>query len=159
MCNELCAELKKDLRALRIVKEADLACCTYYHLRQFLSDKEMQSKNELWRVLAQRHVPKTGRYIDLLIFEGTRPRIAIELKWKRASMPKKDRKSLMEALSKKAVHNRGYFITTLIGDKNYSKSSKKTIKHLPLHELPISLRLTKPSQDNWAKTREQLRMR
>jgi hypothetical protein len=30
-------KLESDLRALRIVKEADIECCAYHHLRHFLS--------------------------------------------------------------------------------------------------------------------------
>ncbi len=94
--------LQCDLRELKIIKEADIECCTYYHLRRFIGD------DHRWKVLARKHSP-TKRYTDLLIFFEKKPCIAIELKWDKKKMSKKDRRSLMAARRKLSV-DKAYFI-------------------------------------------------
>ena len=75
-------KLRRDLKRLRIVKEADLECATYHHLRRFIGE------DPRWRILARKHVPLTGFYVDLIIFKKYEPAIAIELKWGRPCSPR-----------------------------------------------------------------------
>src|SRR5437879_9086644 len=90
--NRLRDKLLQDLQGLRIVKEADIECAVYYHLRRFIG------KDPKWRVFARKHARLTGHYIDLLIFKKYRPVIAIELKWNRQDIGGKDRRALDKAL-------------------------------------------------------------
>jgi hypothetical protein len=141
---KLCKKLQRDLRELRIVKEGDLECCTYYHLRRFLSD------DPRWKVLARRHWRVSGkhRYTDLIIFLNHTPCIAIELKWRRKKISRKDLKSLKSALKELKVH-KAYFITTVIPDASEYKRSQKEIC-----EIPVGLDF---SEDNYERWREEKR--
>src|SRR5712672_996755 len=85
---KLTAKLQRDLRVLRIVKESDVECAAYHHLRRYIGE------DPRWRVLARKHVPLTGHFIDLLLFKKYTPVIAMELKWGQINIGKKDRKSL-----------------------------------------------------------------
>lgn len=71
--NDLPKKLAKDLAELRIIKEADLEVSAYYHLRRYIRT------DRAWRVLARKHVPQTGHFVDLLIFKNKYPLIAVEL--------------------------------------------------------------------------------
>ena len=86
--NTLKDELQKDLRSRRILKEGDVECCSYYHLRKFLKS------DSNWHVFARKHSPKTGFYTDLMILRGKKARVAIEIKWRKKCIPKKDRRAL-----------------------------------------------------------------
>ena len=131
--DELRKQIQLDFNQLKMVREADLECCVYYHLRKVFR------KDRSWKVLARKHSIHTGHYVDLLIFRGTTPQFAIELKWNAASMSLKDRRSLRRCVIKLGVH-KAYFITT-----HYSKRSFEEIikidaceKH-HIFELVISL--------------------
>ena len=107
---ELRRKLRTDLRERRLLKEADVECAAYYHLRGFIG-------NDLgWRVLAHKYVRLTGNYPDLLIYRELLPVIAIELKWNQRNIGEKDRKSLNRALTELGV-NKAYWISTDISDK------------------------------------------
>ena len=97
-------KLRADLRHHKLVKEADIECASYMHLRRFLD------KDSDWTVLARRHIPHTGRYIDLVLFWRHVPRIAIEIKWGAKTIQPKDRSSLSDALTKLGV-NKAYWIS------------------------------------------------
>ena len=56
--NELKPRLRMDLRSLRIVKEADIETCAYYHLRRYLK------RDPRWTILARFFARRTGHYID-----------------------------------------------------------------------------------------------
>ena len=117
------AKLGKDVSTFHMIREADVACCVYYHLRRYLR------LDSTWRVFAERHSKVTGHIIDIMIFKKgsidsrkcQNPRIAIELKWNRNTMPKKDRKSLDRCVRQLHV-KKAYFISVL------SKQGKQTIK-------------------------------
>jgi tetratricopeptide (TPR) repeat protein len=110
-------KLQDDLQKLKIVKEADLECCAYFHLRQYLSC------DSSWTILARKHSQKTQHYIDLLLFRKYKPIIAIELKWNKPSIGKKDKQSLSKSVHKLHV-NRAYFISTITKDKDKEKAYK-----------------------------------
>ena len=126
--------LKKDLLKVRMVKEADLECCAYYHMNRYLR------RDDDWRILARKHARHTGHYIDLLIFRKAVPRVAGELKWHSAEISKKDRQSLRRGIKRLRV-NRAYFITTLIGAKKCSRIKKATLEKNRLFEIIIPLTL------------------
>ncbi len=149
LTKRLAHKIKQDLTDLRIVKESDLECCIYHHLRVFLQDD-----NE-WRVLARRYSPQTGRYPDFLIFHKGAPRVAIELKWNRGRISKKDRQSLGESISKLGV-DRAYFITTLI-DKPYQPTQKTKIEMERLKEIPIALGLSGSELERWKDQRKKFK--
>ncbi len=76
-------KLQKDLRNLRILKEGDVKCCAYYHLRRILK------RDPNWRVFARKFSQKTGYYTDLVIFHFKKARIAIEIKWGKRTFPRR----------------------------------------------------------------------
>jgi hypothetical protein len=133
MRHELKTKIRNDLTALRITKEADAECCLFYHLRRTLPAKGA------WKVLAIKHTRKTGYYIDILVFEGYDPRLAIEIKWNRKGMPDKDRKSLDCALTLLRV-NKAYFVSVGPDLSKYKRlRRKKKVEKNRLHEIPIYL--------------------
>lgn len=140
-------QLKRDLQVLRMVKEADLEACGYYHLRRFLR------RDASWSVYIRKHSIHTGHYIDLILFRKGYPRIAIELKWNRVEMSKKDRRSLRRALRLLRV-NRAYFITTLIGARGYKKVRKTASEKDRLFEIVISLPLKGIPLQRWKDKRK-----
>lgn len=110
--HDLREKLRVDLANVRIIREADIACCAYYHLRRFLhSDKT-------WRVFTERYSKITGHIIDVVIFRGgldslrklPSPRIALELKWDWTRISKKDRLSLNKCIKLLGVR-KVYFIS------------------------------------------------
>ncbi len=143
---ELKKKLKTDFRELRIVREADVECCTYYHLRRFLKS------DTRWKVFARRYSKKTKKYIDLLIFLRTEPKIAIEIKWRRKRITEKDFESLREALEKLGV-NKCYYLVTPKDSEQYkyidrSKDLKKFEKRL-FHEVVVGLDLPPDEYKSW----------
>jgi len=85
--------LRSDLRKLKILKEADVECCAYHHLRKFMrGDKR-------WRIFARKYSSRTGYYTDLMIFLKNKERIAIEIKWRRNTISGKDRRALRSVRS------------------------------------------------------------
>lgn len=111
-------KLRRDLRNLRILKEGDVECCAYYHLRRRLkADPD-------WRVFARKFSPKTGYYTDLVIFHGKRARIAIEIKWGRKAISKKDRRALASARQNLRV-KKTYFYSVMPDASTYEKVPQK----------------------------------
>lgn len=141
------SKLQNDLAELRIVKEADLESCVYYYLRRFLRS------DPRWRVLARKHVVRTGHYLDLLIFSDHTPRIAIELKWDRKEISKKDRQSLSKCIKVLRV-NKAYFIATLISGNPYQKVKKHPEEKNRLFEVIVPLGLSGHALRKWKNDRE-----
>jgi hypothetical protein len=111
-------KLQKDLRNLRILKEGDVECCTYYHLRKTLKP------DPNWRVFARKFSQKTGYYTDLVIFHFKKARIAIEIKWGKKNIPKKDRNALASARKNLKV-KKTYFYSVTPDASNYEKLPSK----------------------------------
>lgn len=126
------AKLQRDLRQLRIVKEADLECASYFFIRRFLGH------DKRWILLTRKHASRTGRYIDMLIFRRGLPRIAIEFKWNRKHISRKDRRSLGAALKRLQV-NKAYFITAVRDSSKYIKLRKRPHEKYSLHECVVGL--------------------
>src|ERR1700680_4578449 len=147
---KLPAKLRRDLGQLRIVKEGDLECATYYHLRRFVGE------DPKWRGFARLHVSRTGHYIDLLIFRKKCPTIALELKWDQARIGDKDRRSLNAAL-KKLGGNQAYLLCVLPSSKKRLKGPwKKLGEKRVLHRVMVRL---EPGTDfeQWKKRRQDYR--
>lgn len=144
--NSLPGRLRRDLLYLRMIKEADLECCVYHYLRRFLR------RDPTWKLFARKHSLHTGHYIDLILFRKGYPRIAIELKWNRARMSRKDRHSLRRSLRSLRV-NKAYFVTTLIGARLYKKIRKTVIEKNRLFEIVIPLPLQGAQLKNWKQER------
>jgi hypothetical protein len=126
------AKLLRDLRGLRIVKEADVECAVYYHLRRYIGE------DPKWRVFARKHVRKTGHYVDLLIFKNYRPVVALELKWGMVNIGKKDRKSLDKAIAKLKVQ-KAYWLSLVFSGSRKTKLLKKDKERNVLHEIIVPL--------------------
>jgi hypothetical protein len=144
--------IQLDFCNLRMVREADLECCMYYHFRNFFKD------DPSWKVLARKHSMHTGHFVDLLIFRGTVPQFAIELKWNAANMSLKDRQSLRRCVTELGVH-KAYFITTRYSKKPFQKIVKidGSEKH-HIFELVISLPYIGEQMADWkAKRRKYTR--
>jgi len=142
----LLAKLERDLLKLRMVKEADLECRVYYHLSHLLMNYPE------WKLFARKYSRHTGRFSDFLLFENEKPRVAIELKWNRSEISKKDRKSL--GLCIKQLHvNKAYFITTLIGGRKYRRISKEASEKSYLFELVVQLPLAGSELKCWKRER------
>ena len=101
----------------------------------------------------RKHSIHTGHYIDLILFRRGYPRIAIELKWNRVAMSSKDRRSLRRALRLLRV-NKAYFITTLIGARDYTKIRKNRTEKNRLFEIVIPLPLKGKSLTEWKAKRK-----
>jgi hypothetical protein len=117
------AKLLRDFQQLKFVREADVECAAYYHLRRYIGE------DPKWRVFARKHVQLTGHYIDLLIFSDEFPVIALELKWGQVNIEKKDRDSLYTALTKLKVQ-KAYWLSVLSSDKKrcaWSKGAKNNM--------------------------------
>jgi len=140
---KLKVKLHHDLKQFRITKEADIECCIYYHLRRTLP-----AAGE-WRVLARKYARRTSHYVDLLIFKNRRPRIAIEIKWNKKQIDRKDRGSLNAALHKLRV-NKAYFFSVgpSISKTGYERMEKKEGEKYRLHEVRVGLRLTGQPSEN-----------
>lgn len=144
-------KLREDLRSLKIAREADIECCCYYRLRKFLK------KDPRWKVFARRYAKRTGRYIDILIFHDAKPKIAIELKYNRKHIDKKDRKSLRAGI-KRLGAGKAYFITTLVGtDPVYQQVNKNRWERRRLVEIPVILKMSKEKLMRWKLERKKLR--
>jgi hypothetical protein len=148
--DELPKKLLSDLRILKIVKEADIECATYFHLRHFFGDKDTQ-----WRVFARKHTPATGHFIDLLIFNNETPVIAIELKWAKRQITKKDRSSLEKALDNLGVQ-KSYWIT-MTTDEKQEKPKREPLDNNRLFQIIIPLGYDKSEKSEWTKKRRLFR--
>ena len=110
--------LQRDLRRLKILKEADVECCAYHHLRKLLR------ADDSWRVFARKYSSRTGRYTDLVLFHRKKPAIAVEIKWGRGEISGKDRRSLRSARRNLRVR-KTYFYSVLADGSGYEKIQKK----------------------------------
>jgi hypothetical protein len=129
--NGLSSKLREDLRKLRILKEGDLECCTYFHLRTFLAC------DQNWRVFARKRSPKTGRYTDIMLYRGKKPQLAIEIKYDWDEPARKDRTSLVSVREKLGIQ-KTYFVTTL-PSKKYKKSPKRKSEKYRHFEVIVDL--------------------
>jgi hypothetical protein len=127
---QLRKKLQRDLRSLRIIKELDLETCTYYHLRKFLQP------DPAWNVLTRRFVPATGYYVDVVLFRREIPRLALELKWHKKRLSRKDRRSLNAGLKKLRV-NKVYYLTTTKDSSQYEKMKKHEDEKYRFRELVV----------------------
>lgn len=140
--HKLPTKLLTDLRRLRIVKEADLECCAYYHLRRVLRG------DSRWTLLTRKHVPRTGYYIDMLIFRKGIPRISMEFKWDRTRISSKDRRSLRRSIDRLGV-NRAFFLATNTKATRYRKIKKRSLEKYSLFEVIVPLGLTGLKLRSW----------
>ena len=110
-----------------------------------------------------RQIDSPWELCDLVIYERSgakqpvtfKPRLAIELKWRRKKISTKDRKSLRAALGKLNVR-KGYFVTTNIGSDNYVRTKKKKGEKYHLHEIVVQL----PKETNvaeWLALRQKIK--
>lgn len=146
---ELPEKLQKDLQSLKIVKEADIECSAYYHLRRFIGERTE------WRVLARKHIPITGHFIDLLVFKNETPVIAIELKWAKLAITDKDRASLEKAINNLGVQ-KAYW-SSMVTREECDKPSKLKNDKYRLFQIVIPLGLDEPDKDSWTERRKKFR--
>lgn len=126
-------KLRDDLRDLRILKEADVECCAYYHLRRFLK------RDRTWHVFARKHSPNTGFYTDLIIFHNQKAKIAIELKWRQDRISRKDRRALASTIGNLGVR-KTYFYCVMPDISKYEKlPSKRSDEKYRFFERPVDL--------------------
>jgi hypothetical protein len=142
------AKLFSDLSRLRIIKEADIECAVYYHLRRYIGE------DRRWRVLARKHVRHTGHYVDLLIFKKKLPRIAIELKWNQENIEKKDRDSLFDAITKLKVQ-KAYWISVSYRQKERIPLEKRPEEKYVLHRIVVRLGYTGVKLERFVEKRSQ----
>lgn len=122
--------LRQDLLSLRIIKESDLETCTYHHLRKFLRS------DRTWNILTRQFIPTTGYYVDIVLFKKEIPCLALELKWHKRRLSKKDRKSLNAGLKKLRV-NKVYYLTTTMNSSRYNKMKKRDDEKYRFRELVV----------------------
>ncbi len=146
---DLRKRLKADLRNHKMLREAELECSVYYHLRKFLE------QDDHWRLFARKYSGKIGRYPDLLILMDKHPVIAMELKWRRGEISHKDREVLGDCLKKLKV-NKVYFITTVKEKADYEKLGwkKRPGEKYRLKEITVRLDLRGARRQKWEKERE-----
>ena len=143
--------LSRDLWKLRMVKVADLECCAYFHLRRFFDE------NTTWKVFARKHAPHTGYYIDILIFEEKTLQIAIELKWGKRKIGKKDRASLESALVQLGV-NKAYWISALPSNQ-YTTPPREDGDRYTLHQIIVPLELSDDDLLDWKNARRSIEIK
>ena len=107
-------------------------------------------------MLARKHVRVTGHYVDLLIFKGYRPAIALELKWGRVNIGTKDRRSLNRALRKLGVR-KAYWLTAVSSEKPREQLVKETGEKYVLHRILVQLRLRGNKLEEWKRGRTRFR--
>ncbi len=146
-------KLRKDLRDFRILKEADAECCIYYHLRRVLKP------DPNWRVFARKFSPKTGYYTDLVIYHLLTARIAIEIKWRRKEISKKDRRALASTRDNLGV-KKTYFYCVMPDASMYEKvSDKKKGEPYRLFERVVDLGYaSKPEIEEYKRQRKEFRV-
>jgi hypothetical protein len=147
---ELPRLLKTDLCAYRLLRESDVECAAYMHLRHLLD------ADQRWTVTARRHVRQTGHFIDLVIFQDTKPRIAIELKWGKRCIDPKDRKSLREALTRLGV-NRAYWISASVLGRETERFEKAAHEKYSLRQICVRAELPAGEVQSWIRFRDSLR--
>ena len=147
--HDLPLKIQKDLLNHKIVKEADIECSTYFHLRRFIGE------GTDWRILARKHAPATGHYIDLLLFNGHHPAIAIELKWAKKNIGEKDRRSLQRALEELKVQ-KAYWISATMDEHKALTEREYTDRH-KLFQITIPLGLGKDEKKEWLSKRKKFR--
>jgi hypothetical protein len=150
--NGLKKALRSDLRKLKILKEADVECCAYHHLRKFMrGDKS-------WRVFARKYSSRTGYYTDLIIFREKKARIAIEIKWRRNTISGKDRRALRNVRRKLGV-KKTYFYCVLADGSSYEKlTTKRSTEKYRLFERIVDLGYKDQEKiDEWRKERSTYR--
>lgn len=143
-------KLQRDLQGLRIVKEADVECAAYHHLRRYIGE------DPKWRVFARKHVPITKHYVDLLIFKKEIPVIALELKWDQVNIGKKDRDSLYRAITELKVQ-KAYWLSTLHSDKRKQPLVKKPEEKNVLFRIIVPLGLKGAKLEDWKRRRKLFR--
>jgi hypothetical protein len=144
------AKLLRDLQEVRIVKEADVECAAYHHLRRFIGE------DPKWRVFARKHVRMIGRYVDPLIFKNNCPVIALELKWNRMNIEKKDRKALYAAITKLKVQ-KAYWLSVVYSGQQKKKLPKTVEEKYALFPIVVRLGLAGKKLDDFIEQREQYR--
>jgi hypothetical protein len=145
-------KLREDFRELRIIKESDIETCAYYHLRTFLR------KDPRWNILARYFAKNTGHYIDLVIFRNSKPKIAIEIKWNRKKISRKDRRSLCRSL-KPLGAKKAYCLTLLRDRSKYIRMSKRKNEKYRLHEIRVGLDWPSDRMKDWELKRNPLRQK
>jgi len=148
--HELRDKLRVDMQALRMVKEADVECSIYFHLRKFLGE------NSNWRLLARKHAPATGHYIDLILFKHDTPVIAIEIKWGKRRIPDKDRASLEKAIDNLKVQ-KAYWISMTLDESSQRAPERSTGDQYRLFQIVIPLGLTGEKKKEWINMRRKFR--
>jgi hypothetical protein len=148
--NKLKTELREDILHHKMLREGDLECSTYYHLRKLLKP------DRRWRLFARKYVKAIRRYPDLLVLKDQKPQIAIELKWRREKIASKDRNTLGKCLSKLGVH-KVYFITTVIEKSDYKKLrwKKEPEEKYRLKEIVVRLSLRGRQKQKWEAQHEE----
>lgn len=122
--HDLKRKLRDDLRCHRILREGDIECCAYFHLRRFLSS------DSDWRVFAHHYNTRTSFYPDLIVFNPKcNAAFPIEIKWNRTKISGRDRKKLGKylglAATKKRLVRRAYFVTAGPDVDKYEKTDCK----------------------------------
>ncbi len=125
-------KLRNDLRKVRILKEADLECCTYFHLRTFLKS------DEDWHVFARKYSSRTGYYSDIVVYKKKKQQLAIEIKWRWDELSRKDRRSL-QSVRKYLGIRKTYFISALPDKADYAKGAKRRSEKYRLFEVIVDL--------------------
>jgi hypothetical protein len=144
-------KLAADLRRLQIVKEADLECSVYFHLRRYIGE------DSRWRILARKHLPATGHYVDLLIYDHHfRPAVALELKWNQPNIDKKDRQSLSRVTTRLRV-SKVYWISAVMAGEKKTKLEKRDEEKYHLRRIIVPLTLTGKKKAAWKTQRKRLR--
>jgi hypothetical protein len=131
----LSEKLLRDLQNHKIVREADLECAAYHHIRRYIGE------DPKWLVFARKHVKRTGHYVDLLIFNHECPVIALELKWGQVNIGKKDRRSLYLAITKLKVQ-KAYWLSVTVSDKKKKRLVKRSKEKNVLHRIIVRLGLS-----------------
>jgi hypothetical protein len=107
-------KLRRDLVSQRMFKESDLHSCCYFHLRKFgYGDKK-------WKILNEPYIADLKGNPDLLIYEGERPKIMLELKfWTpgKSGAGRRDEEKLKHAVKNKKWAQKAFLIEVVLDAK------------------------------------------
>ncbi len=130
--HQLKLQLRPDLRNVWLLREPDVACSAYNYLRRFLKG------DTRWRVFASKYSRATGHYHDLMIYRYRKPRIAVEIKWRKPEISHKDRKGLRRARNKLKV-KKTYFLCVVPDSGAYKRANKREGEKYRLFEVIVDL--------------------
>jgi hypothetical protein len=154
---DLKEDIIRDIKNHKIFYEGDLQSCVYYHLRNY----SRRIEGPKWAVLNKPYLKKEGVYPDIVMFRGSQPKIAIELKWWDRGWNErtgnKDRSKLKVIRTKYPTVSKGFFL--YVYDKQGEDDEKffyggSKWENFYYFDIPINIRdiMSEAKYEEWVGT-------